>query len=207
MGIIRDLLNRDKEPQASRNYLGASSCGDDCARKVWYSYHQPIPITSAQVLRKFDVGHALEGCVYKWLTDDGFEIGGKQHEFKDGDVGGHCDGFVKVNGEWQLLEIKTSNEFYFKLFVKDGIRSNSNYYAQVQIYMHKFKVKKCLFFVVNKNDQDLYEETVEYNEYDAVMYLERAKNITVTKEVPDRHYPKKTFFKCVMCAYRQECWK
>jgi hypothetical protein len=197
--------------ETPRSYLGTSSIGTECDRQLWYSYHQPIPVYDARVKRIFKTGHVLESLVYEWLRLGGVTIydvdaDGKQFGFTDGIVQGHIDGIAILNGEKYLLEIKTSNEFRYKAFVKDGFCSDEKYQAQIHIYMNKFKMQKCLCVVLNKNTQELYMEIVEYDEFIALSALERGKNVVAMEEIPERKYPNKSFFKCKFCSHYSICW-
>lgn len=203
------------EVRVRRDYLGASGLGAECARQVWYSHHTPKPVDNAQTLRKFSVGHALEPIVVGWLKNAGLQIWthdseGNQFGFVDGKIAGHCDLVIKgIPGDEDtpyLGEIKTSNGFYFKQFQKDGIDCNDKYKGQVQIYMHKFKLKKCLFIVLNKDTQELYFEIIKYDEFEAVRLLERGHLLAEMSMPPERHYPSKSWFKCRFCNYNKECW-
>ncbi len=199
------------EEQTPRAYLGASSIGTECDRALWYSYHTPKPVDDARVRRIFETGHAMEAVIYRWLRLAGADVydldkNGEQFRFVDGIVSGGCDGFVVWDGDNYLLEIKTANDFRFKAFKKDGFCSDEKYAAQIQIYMHKFRMKKCLCVVLNKNTQEIYFEIVAYDEFAAISSLERGKNIVAMEELPDRKYPNKSYFRCKFCNYYTECW-
>lgn len=199
-----------------RNYLGASIVGTDCDRQLWYSYHEPLPIDSAKVLRIFDVGHELELSVVKWLELAGLKLfttdsNGDQFGFSDGPISGHADGVVLGipfdEKAPHLLEIKTANDFRWKAFVKDGFCSDEKYKAQIHIYMLKLRLKKCLAVVLNKNTQEIYYEIIEFDEFEAISSLNRGMAIAETKDLPDRKYPSRSFFKCQFCNYKERCWK
>lgn len=199
-----------------RNYLGASIVGTDCDRQLWYSYHEPLPIDSAKVLRIFDVGHELELSVIKWLELAGLKLftadsNGDQFGFSDGPISGHVDGIVLGipfdEKTPHLLEIKTANDFRWKAFVKDGFCSDEKYKAQIHIYMLKLRLKRCLAVVLNKNTQEIYYEIIEFDEFEAISSLNRGMAIAETKDLPDRKYPSRSFFKCQFCNYKERCWK
>lgn len=199
---------------APRDYLGASVLGNECQRATWYAYHQPENNFKAETLRKFDFGHLVEPLAISWLIKAGLtlftSIDGKQFRFDDGHLGGSCDGVVKgIPGDEltpYLLEVKSANDFSFKAFKKDGITHNKGYSGQVQIYMHQFNLKKCLFMVVNKNSQEIYFEIVEYDEFEATRLIQRGHQTVEMQEAPERHYQNKSFFLCKMCSYYGKCW-
>lgn len=209
--IDNACLNQDRP---SRDYMGASGLGVECQRSLWYSFHKPMPIDKAQTLRKFDVGNALEPVVIKWLQDAGIKFftppNGKQFSFKDGLLGGSCDGVIyNIPGDTEepyLLEIKTSNGFYFKEFQKKGISANDKYAGQVQVYMNKFKLKKSLFAVVNKDTQELFLQIIKYDEFEALRLIERGHQTASMENEPDRSYSTKMDYRCKVCSYYKMCW-
>jgi hypothetical protein len=214
--LINNAIIKQRGEIPVRSYMGASGLGVECQRSLWYSFFKTLPIDNPVTLRKFDVGNAFEPIVNKWLSDAGLTLfstssDGKQFGFSDGLLGGNCDGVIKgIPGDENtpyLLEIKTSNGFYFKQFVKDGIGCNDKYKGQVQIYMNKLRLKKCLFVVVNKDSQELYLEIVDYDEFEALRLIERGHQTSKMISEPERHYENKMNFHCKMCTYYKECWK
>lgn len=197
--------------ETPRTYLGASSLGTECDRQLWLSFFFPKEVDKAEVLRKFKVGHYLEPMVVELLKNAGFQVweldeDGSQFGFKDGQIAGHCDGFIMLEGEPHLLEIKTANSFSFKNFVKKGFTDNERYRVQVQVYMHKFKLKNALCVVMNKDSQEMYYEIVPYDKIAAEYALRRGQEILDTELMPDRKYVSKMNFKCKFCNYYKECW-
>lgn len=217
MGQIVDLVKEKidsallEKREGPRTYLGASQLGTECDRQLWLSFFHPKPVENPQTLRKFMVGHRLEPMMVELLKKAGYEVhevdeSGNQFGFEDGQIAGHCDGFIKIDDEWYLLEFKTSNTHYFKEFKKDGFEHNNKYRAQVHIYMNKFKLKKCLAFVLNKDTQEIYLEVIEYDERVAKYYLKRGHEILESETMPERKYSSKMNFNCKMCSYYKECW-
>lgn len=204
------LIKRDKP----RTYLGASVLGTECARQIWYYINDPKDVEDPVTLRKFKVGHYLEPMLVELFKNAGYKLfctGDDQIGFEDGKIAGHADGVILgIDGDEEtpyLLEFKTANSFYFKEFQKKGISANEKYLGQVQIYMNKFKLKKCLFVVMNKDTQELYLEIVNYDEFEAVRLIERGHHILSMKEAPEKHYPASNYFKCRFCQWRKTCWE
>jgi CRISPR/Cas system-associated exonuclease Cas4 (RecB family) len=208
--VNQAMLEKREKP---RTYLGASILGTECARQLWYTKFDSKNIDNPNVLMKFAVGTALEPIIVEFFNKAGYQLfctGENQIRFEDGEIAGSGDGVIKgIEGDEEtpyLLEIKTANSFYFKQFVKDGISANEKYKGQVNIYMKEFKLKKCLFVVMNKDTQELHMEIVQYDEYEAVRLLERGKHILTMSEPPERQYPKSNYFKCKFCGWNKTCW-
>lgn len=101
----------DRAKQKPRNYLGMSSLGHDCSRKLYYEYvhtpKDPGREFSGQVLRIFQRGHECETRVANYLRMSGFQLlterpDGKQFgiyiakhpETGEPRIAGHCDGII-----------------------------------------------------------------------------------------------------------------
>jgi hypothetical protein len=194
-----------------RDYLGASSLGDECSRKLWYSYHQPSSTGfTSRTKRIFELGNKIEDIIIDCLGNSNIKILAKQSSFMDGPLGGHCDGIVSnlpCSSKDHLLEIKSMNDNSFNGIKSKGLKKYSTgYWVQCQVYMHYLKMEKCLFISMNKNDCELYIERFDYNEATAIEYIERGKLICSLEYPPDRQYKYSNFFKCKMCNYNEKCW-
>jgi hypothetical protein len=198
--------------KAPREYLGASSIGEECDRKLWYSFHKRRPINDPRVHRIMDLGHWVESYSLEKLKSAGYELfyeeGGEQFGFVDEEVAGHADGVIILNDTPHLLEIKSANNKRFLEMVDMGVeRSNLTYFVQMQVYMHFLELEKALYFVVNKDNSKIHMEIIKYEKIRAVYYLNRGKEIIRGKEEDqERKYKTKAFFKCKWCDYKEECW-
>ena len=213
--------------QKKRDYLGVSSIGDDCLRKVQLQYEGKEAEFSASTLRTFDIGHCLEDLVAEWLRISGFNLktkneNGEQFGFStaEGRIKGHVDGkIVDVSEDLKqffprlplLWECKTLNHKSFQETAKKGLMlTKSLYYAQVQLYMAYLELEQCLFTALDKDTSELYFELVPFDSEAAQRYSDRAVQIIKASEngeaVPCISADP-SFFKCKMCAFRNECRK
>lgn len=213
--IVDDAISVKADKEASRNYLGASILGEECARKLWYTYHTPRRILDPRVNRIFQLGHILEDYMVKLLRDAGLKVfcedeNGDQFGFTEGKIAGHIDSVllgVPWNDEPFLAEFKTANSKRFKQFKDKGCEATEiKYFVQCQIYMHKMSLEHCLFMVINKDTQELYYEYIALDQEVAERYLLRGHEIVESQLPPNRKYNKKTFYKCKFCDYSETCW-
>ena len=224
---VDDAILRNEQKRERRKYLGASSIGDECARKIQYRYlNYPIDEDkgfSARTLRIFQFGHEIEDYAAKWLRDAGFDLRtedkqGEQFGFSiaDDQIKGHIDGVIcdgpVAMGYPSLWENKSANDNKFKAFVRHGVaKANPTYATQIALYQTYMELTEqpALFTVVNKNKSEVYYELVPYNQALAQAASDKAVNILTASKAGDilpRVAQSKDFFLCKFCEYRETCW-
>ena len=227
--IIKELDRgiKDKEYKApKRRYLGASSLGDPCDRKLQYRYMaQEIDEGKgfpAKTLRTFALGHSIEDMLIIMFRDAGFdlrtELKGEQFAFDtaDGEVRGHIDGVI-VGGplpvEYPMLwECKSASDKKFNEFVKRGVAvANPVYAAQVALYQAYMDLadNPCCFTVLNKNTSEVYIELIPFNAELAQATSDKAVNIikaTKAGEMLPRVAQNNDYYGCKWCEFRNTCW-
>lgn len=207
-----------KEPK--RGYLGASIIGAKCERYLWYTFRECCEEKfDGRMLRLFDNGDCEEERMIKDLRAIGCKVcpiwqhGEQFAVFDFGDhFSGHLDAIMcKYPGDdpntWYVGEFKTHNKRSFEdLKTLKVQRSQPKHYAQMQVYMHKMTLKKALYLAVNKNNEELYAEVVEYNKDDAEALMLKAKRIITATEPPPRYSEDRATFDCTYCSANSVCW-
>ncbi len=201
-----------------RSHLGASTIGKECARELWYNFNWATkPSFSPRILRLFNRGHLEEARFIALLEAAGMKVytgpeSGGQFIIKGyrGHFGSALDGAGEdcpdVPGIPVLLEFKTSAEKGFKQVVNKGVQEVKwEHYVQMQIYMMAYKLTKALYLVVNKNNDDIHGEIVDYDHATAVRYNERAAKIVDATEPPLKISTIPSFFKCKFCDHSDVC--
>ena len=225
--ILDAKIIEHHKQQKKRDYLGVSSIGDDCLRKVQLQYEGKEAEFSASTLRTFDIGHCLEDLVAEWLRIAGFDLrtqseNGEQFGFStaEGCIKGHVDGkIVDVSDDLKqffhrfplLWECKTLNHKSWQETAKKGLMlTKPLYYAQVQLYMAYLELEQCLFTALNKDSSELYFELIPFDSEAAQRYSDRAVQVlkaTENNESMPCISTDPSFFKCKICAFRNECRK
>jgi hypothetical protein len=212
------------EPNSGpRTYLGASIIGEDCDRKLWYGFRWAKEDKfDGRMIRLFQRGELEEPRFYALLKMIGCQVwattaNGKQYRFKEigGHFGGGCDGIalgIPDNpDEPVLLEFKTYNEKQFTKLVKEGVRSfNFKHWVQMQVYMGglwngKSQIKQALYLAVNKNDDTLYGELIEYDVRVYEANLRKASNIIFAEKPPAKINESPGWWQCKFCNFHDIC--
>lgn len=195
-----------------RGYIGCSQIGHPCDRYIWLNRYGgkitwKIPF---QKWRIFERGRWEERRVYALFDEwEGFYLSSTQTSFSNDHLQGSCDGILKdENGGRYIFELKTMNEASFKALKKHGLgKSNSIYWAQCQAYMHLSGIHKTIFLSVNKNDESMYEELIEYDPIEAEGLMAKAERIDQLPHEPEGIYnEKKKPQSCFQCQFHQHCY-
>jgi hypothetical protein len=226
--LDRGIIEKESQ-QKGRTYLGASSLGDPCARKIQYRYmgfdrdeEKGFP---AKTLRTFSLGHAIEDLMAMMFRDAGFDLrvsksmNDEQFGFSiaDGEIRGHIDGVIcggPLNMAYPMLwECKSANDKKFKEFVQRGVaEANPVYAAQVALYQTYMDLadNPCVFTVLNKNTSEVYIELVPYNKRlaqdvsdKAVLILEASR----ANDILPRIAQNEDFYMCKWCEFYKTCWE
>ena len=209
-----DLIYSTYKNSPPRPLLGASEIGAQCERALWYSYHHcKLPAFSGRMLRLFETGKREEERIIRELRQAGVYVrdlgnDGNQIRFEmfGGKFAGSIDGIVLGIPEApktpHLLEIKTANDKSFKQMLKNGVEhSKHQHYCQMQVYMGAFNLTRALYIVVNKNDDSIYSERIEFHKPTYDLLINKAERI-VTSDAPLERFES---FECKWCEYQKIC--
>jgi hypothetical protein len=224
--LDKAIVDKNSE-RKKRTYLGGSSLGESCSRKIQYRYlgteSDEGRDFTANTLRIFQFGHEIEDSVAEWLKNANFDLrtedkNGEQFGFSiaDGEIKGHIDGVIcggPVNMGYPCLwENKSANDKKFREFMMKGVaRTNQVYAAQIALYQAYMNLTEhpCLFTVLNKNTSQIYYELVPFNKSLAQEMSDKAVNIldaTKAKETLPRVAYSRDFFDCKWCEFQDRCW-
>lgn len=220
--IVTAIYERYKaagDSEESRGYLGASSIGDECARKLWYGFRWARkPQFDGRLYRLFQSGHLAEARFVADLRSIGAEVydvdpaSGKQFGFKDlgGHMRGHMDGAgrrIPSGGEkWHVLEFKTHNEKSFADLKKNQVKkAKPLHYAQMVVYMGWSTMERSLYLAVNKNTDELYAERIEFDPVLFQQLLVKGERIIFGQEPPPKLNEDPKFYLCNMCDFKDVC--
>ena len=216
--LIDKALQEQNANRPVRDYLGASEIGQECERRLAYSYHNyPREEFPGRALRRFRLGHIHEDETVAWLNAAGFTIKHSQAGFSlaGGRFKGHIDGIAALGGPLGLpypllFEHKIMKASIWRAYVKHGVRKeHPTYFGQVQTYMRQFALGHTLFMGLNSDTSELHAELVSYDTVYAEQQIEKAARILASKD--PRELPRissvSTDFKCKWCPFAAPCWE
>lgn len=199
---IEKKIESKEFEQKQRAYLGASQLGEPCDRALWYDFHfcSKPKIHTAREIRLLSRGDREESIMIADLEKTGAKCVESQVRtlFAWGHGSGHCDGIWKNIAGFKgkvLTEYKTSNVKGF-VALRNAIKTISHnaalkkvkieHFTQIQIYLHQYKLKNCLYMMVNKETDERVYLHITYEIRFAKTKLNRAIGIIKTNSPPDR---------------------
>lgn len=216
--IDKVILSKKKD---IRNYIGASSIGDECSLKIWKRFKGHDETYDALSLRRFYDGHSVEERIIGWLREiPSIELwthdeNGEQFGFSalDGKYQGHYDGIIRMDGVTYVLEIKASKKLPSLVNLKEKhaeqnvLREwNEDYYAQAMSYCYFAGLDNHLLIGADAGGRELTTVITPANHEFAEALIGKAKRIADSVTPPNKSGGK-NYWKCKMCPFYKECWE
>jgi hypothetical protein len=202
-----------------REHLGASIIGEECNRKIWYTFrHAKLNVFDGRMLRLFDRGNREEGYIDEMLFGIGFRVytidqeTGKQYRITgaNGHYGGSADGVgISPYPEFKepiLLEKKTHNNRSFMHLEKNRlVIGKPQHYAQMCAYGKEFGFRYGLYYAVNKDNDEIYIEIVPLDSNLAIDLKKKAEDIIYSEIPPPKISLQPEYFECKFCVFSGIC--
>jgi len=200
--IDQFYLENQRNKEQTRFYITDAG---KCPRAVFFKFKnvakQPM---EPRLLRIFEHGENIHRSIfnvlYRLRLGVTTEIPIPQQEI----VSGRADAILCVNNENYVLDIKSINSFIFK---KMDQAKEENIY-QIQLYMHFFNIKKGILLYIDKDQQEMKEFFLDYDEALCKSLMDKfyaLKNQIETNEVPARLADYSKNWQCVYCQYKGIC--
>lgn len=210
--------------ERTRQYIGASGIGNDCAAYQHLSLRGfPSDVPKPQMLRIFGEGHRIEELVVNALSEAGHEVEeldpktGEQWEYVS--HGGHhvchLDGYITLLGsaDRMTLEIKSMNRKMFDKFKTVGVKlSHHDYWLQCQdglalASINGVSVNKCFFVAYCKDNSMYHAEIIEFDKNAGNKLWEGLNMLTNTSTIIRRKGGYEQEYDCTQCFKKTACWK
>jgi hypothetical protein len=210
---IAELLNELSVARLPRDYLGLSSIGTKCYRKLQHDHYWTYKsVKNKRVRRLLNFGKMMEPIITADLADIGIYVMGTQDEYVGfaGHWKGHSDGraLVEIAPDKNfLVEFKTHNDKNYQSLVKLAVqKAFPSHYDQMTSYLGYSKLPWCLYIGYNKDDSEYYAEIVLFDE-ERFIELKRKEQeiILATDLLPKIGNGSETWFECKLCNASAVC--
>jgi hypothetical protein len=218
---INELFEAVEPPSEKwREYLGASLIGNECARKIQFTWFcdPKFPMRTKDIFAR---GHFFEGVMRQHLVDAGFKFADNNKlAFSTADdlFRGHADGII-VDGPqipaliWPALwECKCLNAKGWRAIASKGLTGLYRVYAaQVAVYQAYLDVTNpALFSVINADTCERLHFAVPFDAALAQMMSDRAVEIIEASragELLPRIVDDPEDWRCKMCQWKARCYR
>ena len=229
LALVDEAYSKKQNEEQVRPYLGMSGAGEDCLRKLFYSFRWALPnVFDATTHKRFEDGHRTEDLIgnrlklAKELTVNLVDPEtGKQFEFVDigGHFLGHTDGdilgILQAPKTRHLLEIKCCNDDKLAKLVKlkaevgekNALKAwDAIYYVQHTLYMYYAGLTRGYLICTSPGGRTWVSCRTNADTDEAVRQIKKAEIVIESEDLPPQGYPSETFYKCRWCEYSGLCW-
>ena len=211
--LIDQYHEKHNASEQSRPYLGCSSAGYRCERRIWLMFRWAIQDRpSGRTLRMFRRGREEERLVLEDLRAIGCVITDCQREVVlTPYIKGHVDGIITSGlpgheDEQFVLEIKTFSSNAFTQVMRKGVKeARHDHWVQMQLYMLGLQIPQALYFAVCKDDDRLYTEIVRLDVERAQYILAKLDRLTMENRLPPPISRDPTWWECKGCPAYSFC--
>jgi hypothetical protein len=221
-------LEQDAVTEKPRPYLGMSSIGEACSRKLWYRFRwAAYEAFDATTLKRFADGHATETVIIGRLRKvpgvtlvDRDPASGRQigHSDIDGHFRGHEDGeilgILQAPKTWHVFEAKATAEKKFNelrriiaaVGQKAALRKwNPVYFAQATLYQFYSALTRHYTVVATPGGRDWLGIRTEADTPFALELVAKAGRIIRAEAPPVRLSETPDHFECRYCSFSDIC--
>ena len=215
MPLAEDAYSEDEG--GPRTHLGASLIGRECARELWYSFRWVTAKKfDGRMLRLFNRGHLEEPRFVALLQMIGctvyqFDENGKQFRITghNGHFGGSLDSVIVGCPDYPVAilgEYKTHGDKSFQKLKSDGVMvAKWEHFIQMTEYMGKNNLPAALYMAVNKNDDEIHAEIIQFDQRQYDKYLDRSVMIIDSWTPPPKINQSAAWFGCKFCDHSSVC--
>jgi hypothetical protein len=219
---INEAIERARPPEINtRQYLGASSIGSPCLRRVQYDWMCDA-VHEGQMRDIFQRGHLFEDMIRGHMIRAGFEFAPAEKlgfSTFDGAFRGHTDGILTRGpalpgvGYPTIWEHKCLGDKGWRGLDRDGLdKTYPHYVAQMLMYQHYLGLTEhpAVFTATNANTCARLHVLVHYDPVAARMWIDRAEMIvkaTRAGELLPRVAKTSANPNCAKCSHTERCWQ
>jgi CRISPR/Cas system-associated exonuclease Cas4 (RecB family) len=205
--MLKELIDQfyiDQQVNKKQDHFYVTDAGK-CPRAVFFKFkNAPRKKLEPRVLRIFEKGEHFHRNIFDVLYRLRIGVVTEVPMPGDGLVSGRADAILSIKNKNYVLDIKSMNSMLFRKMIQP---KEENIY-QLQIYLHYFCIKDGILLYINKDDQDIREFHLKYNQGLVESLLEDFKDLKqklANNIVPERFggWPKN--WQCRYCQFKEIC--
>lgn len=200
--IDQFYLDNQKNKDQTKFYITDAG---KCPRSVFFKFkNAPREPMDARILRIFERGENIHRSIFNILYRLRLGVVTEVPIPSQEIISGRADAILCIGNENYVLDIKSINSMIFKK-MQEPKEENV---LQIQLYLHYFNIKKGILLYIDKDQQELREFFVDYNEALCKSLLDKFQALKVQVEqgiVPARlaDYPRN--WQCNYCQFKDVC--
>ena len=207
--MLKEIIDKfylDRQKDKERHHFYITDAGK-CPRQIFFKFkNAPRKEMEARILRVFDHGdHIHELIMRALLSSRDIHIVASETNIPPQElISGRADAIISDGKDLYVLDIKSINSVGFR----NLIQPKEEDINQIQLYLHYFKIKNGLLLYVNKDNEELKEFLVSYDQNQAQSLFNNLINLKRqidSNTVPSRilNYPDD--WQCNYCQFRKIC--
>ncbi len=207
--MLKELIDQfylDKQKDKEQHHFYITDAGK-CARAIFFKFKNvPRKEIEANILRLFDHGDHIHQLIMKPLLSVreihvvASEVNIPPQEL----VSGRADAIISTGKEMYVLDIKSMNSMIFRNLTEPKEEN----VAQLQLYLHYFKIPKGILLYVNKDNQELKEFIIAYDKKRALNLLASLSDLREkidSEIIPPRLSDYPDNWQCRYCQFKEVC--
>jgi len=200
--IDQFYIDQQRNKEQTRFYITDAG---KCSRAIFFKFkNAPRKDLDARLLRIFERGEHIHrnifNILYRLKIGVTTEVPIPLQEM----IGGRADAILSINNENYVLDIKSMNSMVFRNLSEP---KEENVY-QLQLYLHYFNIKKGILLYIDKDQQEIKEFIINYDEKLVQSLLknfaelkEKIESDTLPEKLPT--YPQN--WQCQYCQFKEIC--
>jgi CRISPR/Cas system-associated exonuclease Cas4 (RecB family) len=200
--IDKFYLENQRNKEQTRFYITDAG---KCPRAVFFKFkNAPKEPMDARIMRIFEHGENIHRSIFNVLYRLRIGVVTEVQIPSQEIISGRADAILCIGNENYVLDIKSMNSMIFRKLQEPKIE---NVY-QIQLYLHYFNIKKGILLYIDKDQQEMKEFFVDYDEALCKGLLDKFYTLkdqveknTVPAKLPD--FPRN--WQCNYCQFKDTC--
>jgi len=205
--MLKELIDefyRENQKNREQTRFYVTDAGK-CPRSVFLKFkNAPREPYDPRIMRIFEHGENIHRSIFNILYRLKIGVVTEVPIPAQEIISGRADAILSIGSENYVLDIKSINSMIFRKMLEP---KEENVY-QIQLYLHYFDIKKGILLYVDKDQQELKEFFVDYDEALCKGLLDKfyaLKGQLEKDTLPSRLADYQSNWQCRFCQYKDIC--